>query len=881
MFRWRKNKYSGDAAVKFERAAAGDGDLVRAARAGDKRAFVEIVARHQAMVCGIALSLLGDFAASEDAGQEAFLTAWRKLHELREPERLRPWLAQIARNAALGYLRRTRGHAALEDALSIADQGPLPDEVAANEEEAALVRDSLARLPETYRLPLVLFYREGQSVTAVAESLGISEDAVKQRLTRGREMLRERMSGLVETVLMRTRPTVVFTISVAMAIGALAAPAVIAGAAFAASTAGSAAASSTTPLLTAMSTSKTSLVAAAVIAVACVPVGYQVATNHSPTPAPKVIEQADTRPSATLTNRVFDFADSAMFLEWRRLHDTHGTTPDAMPAIYKAIADMKDPFRRRAFRSALIAEWVQLDPANGLKFFIAQKNDSGQRRQFFDEWLARDATNAVAALMAGGPGWENIARDSLKEIARRVPTRVPEIVSQLSKPENNFWDTKVRDAFAIIAEGNATWARAAAESITGPGRDQALAGVALAWAKSDLAGAVAWARKLPEDIDRDEVIRAALIGRAATDPAAALEQVDSVPPGGRSGYFATTIGARMLNEAAKTDFDATVAWVREHPGRLGHEDMLGLAQPVTDRLNVDPIDFLNRLTADGSLKALMPAINSALLNDAGGQRATIWEWLKTQPENDGTASLRREILHSAGYQDPALALKLASELPRTSEGDTELKSLAMSLWNGGQYLNRFDKLVGQAPERLRGTLIETAFQFLRGDTIADPQTWVTRLNLLPEKSRDQGAESVARAWAGQSPEAAIAWVSTLPATDARSGAIAAIASSWAATDAAGAATWVAAMQPGSERDRSAQSLARVIADRFPSQAWDWAMSIGDDSVRNATARSVVQQIAMRNRNTAQQFIENAPLPPELKTELQAAVQRAGPTSHRQ
>ncbi len=64
-----------------------DAALVRAARSGDKRAFVEIVARHQAMVCGIALGILGDFAASEDAAQKAFLTAWRKFHELREPER--------------------------------------------------------------------------------------------------------------------------------------------------------------------------------------------------------------------------------------------------------------------------------------------------------------------------------------------------------------------------------------------------------------------------------------------------------------------------------------------------------------------------------------------------------------------------------------------------------------------------------------------------------------------------------------------------------------------------------------------------------------------------------------------------------------------------
>src|SRR6185369_6075450 len=138
-------------------AHTSDAELVQAARRGDKRAFVEIVARHQAMVCGIALGILGDFAASEDAGQEAFLTAWRKFKELREPERLRSWLGQIARNAALGQLRRNRGHAVLEDDQVITDDSPQPDEAAASEEEAALVRESPAKLPETYRLPLILY----------------------------------------------------------------------------------------------------------------------------------------------------------------------------------------------------------------------------------------------------------------------------------------------------------------------------------------------------------------------------------------------------------------------------------------------------------------------------------------------------------------------------------------------------------------------------------------------------------------------------------------------------------------------------------------------------------------------------------------------------
>src|SRR5690349_6712082 len=104
---WRQTSQRSDT----QRANGGssstpDAELVRAAWLGDKRAFVEIVARHQAMVCGIALGILGDFAASEDAAQEAFLTAWRKFHDLREPEKLRSWLGQIARHAALGHLRR-------------------------------------------------------------------------------------------------------------------------------------------------------------------------------------------------------------------------------------------------------------------------------------------------------------------------------------------------------------------------------------------------------------------------------------------------------------------------------------------------------------------------------------------------------------------------------------------------------------------------------------------------------------------------------------------------------------------------------------------------------------------------------------------------------
>ena len=276
-------------------AAPTDAELVRAAQHGNKRAFVEIVARHQAMVCGIAFGILADFAASEDASQEVFLTAWRKIHGLREAEKLKGWLAQIARNAALAQLRGRKPHDELPANIALADESPTPDEVAASEDEAELVRQSLANLPEIYRLPLVLYYREGQSVLAVAETMGLSEDAVKQRLARGREMCRDRMSKLIETVLTRTTPSAVFTMSIAVAIGALAAPSAIAGAAFAsgASVGTSSVASWIKSFFTtAMSTSKAFLATSALVALAFVPVGYRLQTSAN-IPSGKTAPEAE------------------------------------------------------------------------------------------------------------------------------------------------------------------------------------------------------------------------------------------------------------------------------------------------------------------------------------------------------------------------------------------------------------------------------------------------------------------------------------------------------------------------------------------------------------------------------------------------------------
>lgn len=840
---------------------AADAELVQAAREGDKRAFVQIVARYQAMVCGIALGVLNDFAASEDAAQEAFLTAWRKFHDLREPARLRPWLAQIARNAALGHLRRQRGEEPLPDDPHFADESALPDELAATEEESALVREALERLPEKYRVPLVLYYREGESVRTVAESLGISEDAVKQRLARGREMLRERMSGVIETAL-RRGPGPVFTMTIAAAIGALAAPAVIAGGVFTGAAAAGTSASHASTLFTAMSTTKT--FAAAAAAVLCIPVGYQIA-RHQERPAPAPAALAETAPVQLAAADRARFENSALFAEWLALHERHGTNAAAMPLLHKAISDLPEESRRKAFHAALAAEWALVDPAAGFTFL---EKDASQRL-LFDQWLARDPSAAVDALLKA-KNFESLATETLSDIARYAPSRLPEIASKLPKPRFH-WDDHIREAFALIAESSIPDAREAAFQVQGPNRSEALAGIAKIWARSDLNQTIAWARELPSDLDHDEIIRAALIGRAEIDPISALDSVGIVPPGGHSSVFASTTAARVLGEAADTDFDSTAAWLASNSHQLTREDLLGLAGQVTDHLNADPIAFLSRHSDEGSLYALLPAISSALLNDAGGQRQAVWNWLQGQPANETTKTLKRDVLNSASWQEPELALRLAENLPYSAEGEKDALTIASALFNAGNSLHRFDAMYEAASPRLRPILLEAAFDHIpRG--VPNPETWAARIPQLPEESRVAAARNLAAGWASRAPEAAFSWARSLPQGDPREQALSQAAATWARNDSQAAASWISRLPAGSDRDNAASAFAQQIAGKDPHAAWEWAKKIGDKTYATHAAFRAAQVMAARDPSTARQWAKTGPFNPELRAKLEQIIQ---------
>ncbi len=190
-------------------------DLVRAAARGDRVAFEMLVRQNAAMVTGVAYSRCGDFGLSEDIAQEAFIEAWMSLATIHEPEKFPGWICTIARRRAIDAVRSaksTRSDCTLgEMALEIPDHKQLTPEASMSmQQERELVWAMLARLPEAYREPLVLFYRCEESTREVAIALGESEATIRQRLKRGRDMLRTEMAESIRNTLAATVPKAAF-----------------------------------------------------------------------------------------------------------------------------------------------------------------------------------------------------------------------------------------------------------------------------------------------------------------------------------------------------------------------------------------------------------------------------------------------------------------------------------------------------------------------------------------------------------------------------------------------------------------------------------------------------------------------------------------------
>jgi RNA polymerase sigma-70 factor (ECF subfamily) len=173
------------------------GELVAAAKAGDRGAFDELVRATYTDAYTLAYRLTGNEEDAQDVVQDAYLRAYKGLKRFRGEAQFSTWLYRITANCAATHLgKRSRArHDELEHDYELIDERPDndPELVAGASVERDRVNRALAELPDKLRAVVVLRDVYDLPHDAIAAELGISEAAAKVRLHRARRRLRERL----------------------------------------------------------------------------------------------------------------------------------------------------------------------------------------------------------------------------------------------------------------------------------------------------------------------------------------------------------------------------------------------------------------------------------------------------------------------------------------------------------------------------------------------------------------------------------------------------------------------------------------------------------------------------------------------------------------
>jgi RNA polymerase sigma factor (sigma-70 family) len=176
-------------------AQSPDGQLLECfIRQRDEASFAALVRRHGPMVLGVCRSVLRHEQDAEDAFQATFLVLARKADSIRQPGAVAGWLYEVAHHVALKAQAAAARRRALERrGTPLAPADPTLDMTL--RDLRRVLHEELRRLPDKYRLPLVLCYLEGRSQEEAAAQLGWSRGTVRGRLDRGREHLRRRLAA--------------------------------------------------------------------------------------------------------------------------------------------------------------------------------------------------------------------------------------------------------------------------------------------------------------------------------------------------------------------------------------------------------------------------------------------------------------------------------------------------------------------------------------------------------------------------------------------------------------------------------------------------------------------------------------------------------------
>jgi len=174
-----------------------DYELIQKCLNEDKDCFAELVRRYKNLVYSIILRMINDRDEIGDLAQEVFIKVYKNLHRYYPDFKFSTWIIRITTNHVIDYRRRRQQDTVpLESVEYETDSGDSPEESFIKEERKAALKKMIDDLPDMYKIPIVLYHSEGLSYQEIAEVIEEPLSKVKNRIFRGRRMLKESLIGL-------------------------------------------------------------------------------------------------------------------------------------------------------------------------------------------------------------------------------------------------------------------------------------------------------------------------------------------------------------------------------------------------------------------------------------------------------------------------------------------------------------------------------------------------------------------------------------------------------------------------------------------------------------------------------------------------------------
>lgn len=172
-----------------------DYDVIKACISGDKQAFSILVSRYKNLVYSVILRMVNNPEEAADLSQEVFLKVYRNLDKYKTDYKFSTWIIKITTNTVIDYRRQKKQETvALEDVQEPVDTSETPEQAMVQKEQKSVVWGAVSDLPDIYKIPIVLYHQQGLSYQEISDITGEPLSKVKNRIFRGRKMLKDALS---------------------------------------------------------------------------------------------------------------------------------------------------------------------------------------------------------------------------------------------------------------------------------------------------------------------------------------------------------------------------------------------------------------------------------------------------------------------------------------------------------------------------------------------------------------------------------------------------------------------------------------------------------------------------------------------------------------